>query len=109
MVNFHSDKPPATWEIENALLDFGFYHSFDEVARMYAELTNRDNYGYGSGKAVQEQPPEYWRDMNTMLWLSLYVKHVLPLTASALPQVSVFDQLREGKGFGSLMTTKPPS
>lgn len=108
MVNFHSDTPPHQWEIEEVLMDFGTWHSFQECTRMYAELVNRGNYGYGSGKAVQEQPPEYWHDMNVMQWLSLYVKHVLP-TVGNIPQVSVFKQLREGKGFGTMMVQKDKS
>ena len=106
MINFHSEKPPSVDDIVDALLDFGTYHSRIECERMYAELVNRDNYGYGSGKAVQEQPPEYWHDMSVMRWLNLWRVHVLPLAQQSLPQVSVFDQIREGKGFGTMMVQK---
>lgn len=102
MINFQSSDPPSHDDITDALLDFGTYHSFSECTRMYAELVNNQNYGYGSGKAVQEQPDEYWHDMSMMKWLALFVEHVLP-TAEAIPQVSVFEQLKRGQGFGTLM------
>lgn len=103
MKQFLSGNPPMPYEIEEALLDFGFYHALPEVCRMYAELTNNKRYGYAGG--VQDQPPEYWRDMSTMNWLKLYVEEVLP-TAGLIPQVSVFDQLRNNEGFGMMMTRR---
>lgn len=95
MQHFLSDAIPKTDEIESALLDFGFYHRFSDVARMYAELVNRGRYGYEGG--VLDQPDEYWSDMATMKWLEFWVKYVAP--APRMEQVSVFDRLRENGQF----------
>ena len=103
MQRFLAGNTPQAHEIEEALLDFGFYHRLHEVTRMYAEYTNRNLLGYAGG--VNEQPEEYWRDMSTMQWLKLYVEQVLP-TAGAIPQESVFDQLRNNRGFGTMITRK---
>lgn len=97
MTQFLSDEPPETEKIEDALLDFGFYHLLVDVERMYAEYMNHGNYGYAGG--VLDQPEEYWSDMGTMRLLELYVKHVAPMPR--LEQVSVFDQLRKDGRFGS--------
>lgn len=97
MTQFLSDETPDTQAIEDALLDFGFYHTLIEAERMYAEYVNHGNLGYSGG--VIEQPEEYWRDMATMRLLELYVKHVA--TLPRLEQVSVFDQLRNTGRFGS--------
>lgn len=94
MTQFLSDDPPDTETIENALLDFGFFHNWRDVTRLYAEYVNKGNYGYPGG--VLDQPDEYWQDIETMRWLELYVKHVA--TLPRLEQVSVFDTLRnEGR------------
>lgn len=97
MTQFLSDETPDTRTIEDALLDFGFYHTLIEVERMYAEYVNHGNLGYAGG--VMDQPEEYWHDMTTMRWLELYAKHVA--TAPRLEQVSVFDQLRQSGRFGA--------
>ena len=97
MQQFLSDEPPDTQTIEDALLDFGFYHQLPDVERMYAEYMNHGNYGYAGG--VLDQPTEFWDDMSTMRLLELYVKHVA--TMPRLEQVSVFDQLRKDGRFGS--------
>jgi len=95
MQGFLSSDEPPHHVIEDALLDFGFYHTPLQVQRMYAELTNRNHYGYAGG--VLDQPPEYWHDMATMQWLKLYVEHVLP-QAGLIPQHDVIEQLkRTGK------------
>lgn len=99
MTQFLSDERPSDATIENALLDFGFYHEWRDVARMYAEYVNKGNYGYAGG--VIDQPEEYFQDMATMKWLELWVKHVK--NAPRLEQVSVFDTLRlEGRFSGHL-------
>lgn len=101
MTNFISDNEPTVEEINNALVDFGFYHSFEQVARMYAEYTNNKLLGYAGG--VNEQPDEYWRDLATMRWLRLWVENVKPMPR--LAQRSVFDTLRdEGRFIGRLNT-----
>lgn len=97
MTQFLSDDPPKTQDIEDALLDFGFYHTLHDVERMYAEYVNHGNLGYSGG--VLEQPPEYWADINTMRLLELYVKHVSVLPK--LPQESVFDTLRKTGRFSA--------
>lgn len=97
MAQFLSDAAPDEQAIEDALVDFGFYHQPPDVERMYAEYVNHGNYGYSGG--VLDQPEEYWRDMGTMRLLELYVKHIAP--APRLEQVSVFDQLRKDGRFGS--------
>jgi hypothetical protein len=93
---FLDDSPPTTEAIENALIDFGFYHRFPDVSRMYAEYINNKQYGYPGG--VLDQPEEYWHDMNIMNWLKLWVKHVS--TAPRLEPVSVFDTLAKEGRFG---------
>lgn len=97
MTQFLSSDPPGIEDIESALEDFGFYHGFSDVARMYAEHENHGNLGYEGG--VLDQPPEFWADLSTMKWLELWVKHVKDMPR--LQQVSVFDQLRETGRFGS--------
>lgn len=98
MTQFLSDDPPNAQAIEDALLDFGFYHPLVEVERMYAEYVNHGNLGYTGG--VLDQPDEYWADIGVMRLLELYVKHVA--TLPKLPQISVFDQLRKDGRFGSM-------
>lgn len=94
MQQFMSSTPPNASDIEDALIDFGFYHRLSDVERMYAEYVNKGHYGYAGG--VLEQPDEYWHDMDTMRWLELWVKYVAPLPR--MEQVSVFDTLRsEGR------------
>lgn len=96
-----NSDPPSASDIEDALVNFGFYHRFSDVERMYAEYTNNKQYGYAGG--VLDQPDEYWHDMDTMRWLELWVKHVAPMPR--MQQVSVFDTLREdGKFSGEWMT-----
>lgn len=95
MVHFLSDTPPPAVDIEDALLDFGFYHHLRDVKRMYAEHQNHGNLGYPGG--VLDQPEEYWDDMATMHWLELWVKHVADLPR--LEQKSVFDTLRDEDRF----------
>jgi hypothetical protein len=97
MTQFLSDAEPDAQAIEDALIDFGFYHQLIDAERMYAEWVNHGNYGYAGG--VLDQPEEYWRDMGTMRLLELYVKHVAPMPR--LEQVSVFDQLRKTGRFGA--------
>ena len=97
MQQFLSDQPPDTQTIEDALVDFGFYHALPDVERMYAEYMNHGNYGYAGG--VLDQPQEYWDDIGIMRLLELYVKHVA--TMPKLEHVSVFDQLRKDGRFGS--------
>jgi hypothetical protein len=91
MRQFLSNNPPTVQDIEAALVDFGFYHLASDRHRMYAEYVNHGNYGYAGG--VMDQPEEYWRDMDTMRWLELWIKHVAAMPR--LEQVSVFDTLRE--------------
>lgn len=91
MQNFLSEDPPSADVIEDALLDYGFYHAPAQVTRMYAELKNHQHYGYDGG--VLDQPDEYWDDMDTMHWLELWQKHVAPMPR--MEQISVFDTLRE--------------
>lgn len=90
MQQFQSDDPPSADIIEAALVDFGYYHAPKDAKRMYAELTNHHLLGYAGG--VLDQPDEYWDDMATMQWLSLWVKHVAPMPR--MQQTSVFDTLR---------------
>lgn len=94
MKQFCSNSEPTAETIEAMIEDFGFYHTWTDVYRMYAEYINRGHYGYEGG--VLDQPPEYWQDMTTMKWLELWVKHVA--TLPRLEQESVFDTLRnEGR------------
>ena len=86
MAHWLNPDPPDVYTIEQALVDFGFYHEFSQVARMFAELENRGNYGYPG--AVLDQPDSYWRDMATMRWLELWHKHVKNIPR--FEQVSVF-------------------
>lgn len=102
MQHFQSESPPSNEDIEDALLDFGFYHTVGQVTRMYAEYTNKGLLGYAGG--VLEQPDEYWDDMATMQWLSLYVKHVAPMPR--MEQISVFETLRDENRFGGNWITR---
>ncbi len=92
MQTFMKSDPPSALEISNALIDFGFYHEFSEVARMYAELQNNKLLGYSGG--VNEQPSEYWQDISTMRWLALWVEHVAPLPR--MKQESWIDKIKQG-------------
>jgi hypothetical protein len=91
MQQFLSDSDPDVETIAHAVIDFGFHHLFKDVARMYAEYTNKDKYGYDGG--VMDQPEEYWNDMETMRWLELWIKHVA--TIPRIEQVSVFHTIRK--------------
>lgn len=102
MTHFQSANPPTHEEIENALLDFGFYHTFTQVSRMFAEYTNKGLLGYSGG--VLEQPDEYWDDIATMQWLKLYVEHVAPMPR--LEQISVFETLQKENRFGGNWITR---
>lgn len=87
-----STDDPDPLEIEQALLDFGFYHDLPSVKRMYAEYVNNNLLGYAGG--VNEQPEEYWSDMATMRWLQLWVKHVKPIPQ--LEKQDVISRLKKG-------------
>lgn len=94
MKQFCSNSEPTAETIEIMLEDFGFYHAWADVLRMYAELVNHGRYGYEGG--VLDQPQEYWDDMAMMKWLELWCKHVAGMPR--LEQESVFDTLRnEGR------------
>ena len=41
----NSESRPDREAVEGTLKDFGFYHDFADVARMYAEYVNHGNYG----------------------------------------------------------------
>lgn len=99
MQNFLSTKDPNISEINEALLDFGFYHPFDIVSRMYAEYVNHGNYGYGGG--VVDQPPEYWADMATMYWLRKWHEVVKPVSG-IVEQKSWIENIKEGKPIGKV-------
>lgn len=94
MQQFCSNSEPNVETIETVLEDFGFYHTWLDVLRMYAEYSNHGHYGYAGG--VLDQPQEYWDDMTTMKWLELWVKHIAGMPR--LEHESVFDTLRnEGR------------
>lgn len=86
-----STTPPSAETIDRNLKDFGFYHQFEEVTRMYAEKTNHGLLGYAGG--VIDQPSEYWHDMATMQWLKLWVEHVKPM--ARLEQVSWLENIQK--------------
>lgn len=84
---------PDPHDIDDAIQDYGFYHSPEQVKRMYAEYVNNNLLGYSGG--VLEQPDEYWYDISTMNWLKLWVEHVLPL-ADDTPHTDIIEHLRAG-------------
>jgi len=86
-----STTTPSAETINNNLKDYGFYHTPEQVQRMYAEKVNHGLLGYVGG--VIDQPDEYWHDMSVMRWLQLWVEHVAPM--ARLEQVSAFDTIKE--------------
>ncbi len=91
MQSFISTTTPSAETINDALIDYGFYHTPIQVQRMYAEKVNHGLLGYVGG--VIDQPDEYWHDMSTMRWLQLWHEHVAPL--ARLEQTSWIDNIRE--------------
>ena len=86
-----SDVKPNRDVVEAALKDFGFYHDFGDVARMYAEYVNHGNYGYAGG--VMDQPDAYWHDMYIMKNLALWVEHY-SILIGITDGISIFDKIR---------------
>lgn len=96
MTDFQSGKPPSAKEITDALADFGLYHPLPIAKRMYSEYVNNKKYWYGDIAA--DQPDDYWKDIATMNWLSLYIDHVIPLAINqqSISQEDVIDRLKRG-------------
>jgi hypothetical protein len=96
---FNDAAPPSRENIEDALEDFGLYHDFTTAIRMYAEYKNNKRYWY-PGAGV-DQPNEYWADIATMNWLTLWHEHVKPFSESLAifddsEREDIIDRLRKG-------------
>lgn len=75
---------PKYSEVEQALKNFGFYHSKPDVFLMYAEYVNHGNYGYAGG--VLDQPDIYWHDMHIMKMVKIFVENFLHLINQLPPE-----------------------